>query len=357
MATEVKKVRIFVASPGDVQSERDQLEKVVSELNLTISAIAPEKKIVLELIRWEKNVPPGLGQGPQDVVNQHISQYDIFVGILWKRLGTPTAEANSGTEEEFQGAYKRWEKNKTLPVLFYFCQQPFPPPRTPEEVDQLGKVVAFRQGFALKGLVADYATHEGFADVIRPHLLLTLGRMFSPQVTPSESLHQAAEAEVSSARQQILMLSMEYDHIRATMEAGDQRTRLMDAVVSEMRKLALKAYPLLPELAGSASPGQRLAAVVILGSIPDASYLSWLAERLHLESPFLGYQATFAILAAVRALYRSKYEELRRAIALAKSSLVENVRENASDLSGRLAILEEAERDLQQLGEQSRSVP
>jgi Domain of unknown function (DUF4062) len=349
MATEVKKVRIFVASPGDVQSERDQLEKVVSELNLTISAIAPDKKIVLELVRWEKNVHPGLGRDPQDVVNQQIGQYDIFVGILWKRMGTPTAEANSGTEEEFQVAYDRWEKNKALPVLFYFCQQPFPPPRTPEEVDQLGKVVAFRRDLALKGLIADYATHEGFADVIRPHLLLALGRLSSSQVTPSESLHQAAGAEVASARPQILALSMEYDHIRATMEAGDQRTRLLDAVVSEMRKLALKAYPLLPELAGSASPGQRLAAVVILGSIPDANYLPWLAERLRLESPFLGYQAALAVLAAVRALYESKYEELRSAIVSAKSSLAENVRENASDPVGRLAILEEAERDLQQL--------
>jgi hypothetical protein len=45
VATQVNKVRIFVASPGDVQSEREQLFKVINELNLTISALAPEKGI------------------------------------------------------------------------------------------------------------------------------------------------------------------------------------------------------------------------------------------------------------------------------------------------------------------------
>ena len=119
MPTEAKKIRIFVASPGDVQSERLQLSKVVDELNTTISAIAPEKQIFLELIKWETHVHPGLGRDPQEVVNQQIGKYDIFVGIIWKRLGTPTALARSGTEEEFQHAYSIWQKNKSFPVLFY----------------------------------------------------------------------------------------------------------------------------------------------------------------------------------------------------------------------------------------------
>jgi hypothetical protein len=35
MSTQVRKVRIFAASPGDLESERNQLSKVVNELNLT----------------------------------------------------------------------------------------------------------------------------------------------------------------------------------------------------------------------------------------------------------------------------------------------------------------------------------
>ena len=37
MPIQVQKVRIFIASPGDVQSEREQLSKVINELNQTIS--------------------------------------------------------------------------------------------------------------------------------------------------------------------------------------------------------------------------------------------------------------------------------------------------------------------------------
>jgi hypothetical protein len=167
MATQLRKVRILVASPGDVQSERDQLFKVVNELNLTLSALAPEKGIVLELVRWETHVHPGLGSDAQQVVNEQIGDYDVFVGIMWKRMGTPTITSQSGTDEEFQRAYRKWQENKSLPVLFYFCQQSFPPPRGAEDVEQLGKVVAFRNELSSKGLVADYEDHESFADVVR----------------------------------------------------------------------------------------------------------------------------------------------------------------------------------------------
>src|SRR4051794_26406699 len=208
MPNSYRKIRIFVASPGDVQTERQQLAKVVEELNLTISAIAPEKNVILELVRWETHVYPGLGRDAQEVVNRQIGAYDIFIGILWKRMGTQTAVAQSGTAEEFGRAYEIWQKKKTFPVLFYFCQQPFPPPRTKEEVDQLGKVVEFRADLSNKGLVADYTGHDGFADIVRPHLLLVLGKMISPQESMTQAAERVAErtspAESLAVRQQIV---------------------------------------------------------------------------------------------------------------------------------------------------------
>src|SRR5262245_16265927 len=157
MQADFRKIRIFVASPSDVQAEREQLAKVINELNLTITAVAPEKRVLLELIRWETHVAPSLGTDAQDVVNRQIGAYDGFGGILWKRMGTPTAVAASGTEAEFNRAYEIWQRNSTLPVLLYFCQRPFPLPRLREEVDQLSKVVDFRSKVSAVGLVADYA--------------------------------------------------------------------------------------------------------------------------------------------------------------------------------------------------------
>ena len=55
-------LRVFVASPGDVAVERQSLAKVISELNMTLSVLAPETGIVLELVRWETHAAPGLGR-------------------------------------------------------------------------------------------------------------------------------------------------------------------------------------------------------------------------------------------------------------------------------------------------------
>jgi Domain of unknown function (DUF4062) len=318
MATQLRKVRIFVASPVDVQSERDQLFKVVNELNLTLSTLAPEKGIVLELVRWETHVHPGLGIDAQQVVNEQIGDYDVFVGIMWKRMGTPTTTSQSGTDEEFQRAYRKWQENKSLPVLFYFCQQSFPPPRGAEDVEQLGKVVAFRNELSTKGLVADYEDHESFADVVRPHLLLVLGKMFSSKGSTMEAAQRAGEitgtAELAAARSQIVALANQYEDTRRTMVSGDARTRQMEIVASRMRSLALPAYPLLADLVGSESPGQRLAAISILEGIPTPAYLPWLADRVASETPFVAYHAIVALLNAARNLRSSNSKDVEEAI-------------------------------------------
>ncbi len=56
-----------------------------------------------------------MGEDSQDVINKQIgSDYHIFVGIMWKKFGTETKRAGSGTEEEFSLAYDRYKKNKDI---------------------------------------------------------------------------------------------------------------------------------------------------------------------------------------------------------------------------------------------------
>jgi hypothetical protein len=323
---------------------------VINELNLTITAIAPEKRVLLELVRWETHVAPSLGRDPQDVVNRQIGEYDLFIGILWKRMGTPTSVATSGTEEEFNRAYELWQQNRTFPVLLYFCQQPFPLPRLRDEVDQLGKVVDFRTKVSAMGLVADYVDHREFADVIRPHLLLVIGRMLAPNQSPTELASQLAQqrenVETLGVRQQIAGLAQEYEHIRATMDAGDTRTRKMEGILSRMRSLALAAHTLVPELVASSSPGHRLAAVTMLQAVPKPEFLTWLAQRLGIEKPFVAYHAAMALLSSVRALRLTHPEKLRAALALAKEQFKNSYSGAGGDSMDRYALLEEAEKEL-----------
>lgn len=303
MSNPSRKVRIFVASPGDVQAERDGLSKVVSELNLTISAIAPEKGIVLELIRYETHAHPGLGEDAQDVINRQALDYDIFVGVMWKRFGTPTKRAGSGTAEEFQHAYERWAKDNALPVLFYFRQTPLMP-KTREEVEQLARVIDFRDEMSRCGLVWEYEDERGFADIIRPHIILVLSKMFSPAASPAETAesaaHSSSESDLESTRRSVKELADTYDELRRTMPAGSARTSQLSKVASQLRAMALSIYPLLPDLTDSASAGERLAAVSALEELPNPKYLTWLAQRLGVEKPYLGYRASQALLAAAR---------------------------------------------------------
>lgn len=325
MVASVRRVNIFVASPGDVSSEREQLSKVISEINLTISAIAPEKRVVLDLIKWETHVHPAMGLDAQDVVNQQIGNYDVFVGMMWKRFGTATARAGSGTEEEFRRAYATWQKNRTLPVLFYFCQATFAPPRSPEEIEQLSKVLNFRNELSGRGLVWEYEHPNAFSDVIRPHLILVLSRMFSNKKSPVdaavETSRLATEDDISIVRNQLTAMAREYEEVRNSMPSGDPRTRVMTRVESRMRSIALSAFPLLAELIHSASPGERLAAVAVLQEIPSAEYLTWLANRVGVEKPFIGYHATVALLAAARALGKSHRETVIGAIRMARDAM------------------------------------
>jgi tetratricopeptide (TPR) repeat protein len=162
----VRKIRVFAASPGDVALEREALARVVDELNRTLGHAGD---LVVELVRWETHTWPGFGDDAQDVINREVGPYDIFVGMMWKRLGTPTERAQSGTVEEFDRAFDRWTQRGVPHLMFYFSKAPVPP--EPEEVEQLSAVFAFKRMLAAKGgLYWEYADVSEFEQQVREHL-------------------------------------------------------------------------------------------------------------------------------------------------------------------------------------------
>jgi len=189
MAEQMHKIRIFIASPGDVGKERESVKSVIDELNTTI---APYKGLSLELVKWETHATPSMGRA-QGVINSQLGKYDIFIGIMWKRFGTPTGIADSGTQEEFQLAYEQWEKTRSIRILFYFCQAPFMP-RSLNEIEQLKKVVEFREFLANLGLTWEYSDSAEFPNVVRPHLARIL------LDSPSELVQNLAEAGPSKPK-------------------------------------------------------------------------------------------------------------------------------------------------------------
>lgn len=168
MAKQVSVLSVFVASPSDVSEERESLERVIRELNLLWQS---SKGIRLELIRWETNAYPSFGDDPQSVINEQIDdEFDIFIGVLWTRFGTPTSRYDSGTEEEFHRAYERHlAVPESLRIMFYFktaaveiCDI---------DPQQLTQLRGFKSKLGNKGaLYWDYKNQDEFNEFLRLHL-------------------------------------------------------------------------------------------------------------------------------------------------------------------------------------------
>jgi hypothetical protein len=349
------RIRIFVSSPSDVESERNQLTKVVSDLNATITSVAIEKGISLELLKWETHTTPALNPGgAQGVVTQQIGTYDLLIGIMWKRFGTPTPRCGSGTEEEFRVAYESWNRTRTPEIMFYFCQAPFPLPRDQEELNQLQKVAAFRNELSQKGLLGEYEDRDSFADVARAHLNLVLGRIFSTASAQREAMQRISSTAMekdSAVERKLMALALEYVHIRkyVAWTSDGKRDRKLEAITTRMKALAFAAYPLLPKLIESVPEnegederaGERLAAVAMLEALPNPEFLDWLARRLADEQPFIAYHAALAFLFATRTLERLHHQKLADAISKAKTAAA-----NREFVETARRILDDAENEL-----------
>ncbi|NER97703.1 MAG: ATP-binding protein [Symploca sp. SIO1B1] len=172
---QVELLKIFLASPSDVSRERDYVEEVVEEINRTT---APSKGVRLEVVRSEKSAYPGYGGGGQAVLNAQIAdmeEYELFVGIMWNRLGTPTPRAESGTVEEYERAVAAFEQDRKPDIWFYF-REAAAQLNSESSLEQRGKLLAFKRKVQSKALTHDYKKPIDFRNRFRQDLSLWLSR-------------------------------------------------------------------------------------------------------------------------------------------------------------------------------------
>jgi hypothetical protein len=125
--TDTRTIRIFASSPSDLDDERNQLAAVVQELNSTVRALVLHRTVELELVRWETHTYPNVGStDAQGIVDEQLGDdFDIYVGMMWSRFGTPTSRAGSGTEHELRAALAgKRARGRPAHILFYFCDEP-----------------------------------------------------------------------------------------------------------------------------------------------------------------------------------------------------------------------------------------
>ena len=176
---EIKQYRIFLASPNDVDDERQCVRNFFDEYNIHT---APLWNVRFEVLDWEHHSSLGVGRPQQLITQQTLEKYRnslaLVIGIMGQRFGSPSGKAESGTEEEFNWAMSSY-KDTGFPEIKWFFRKvdKFEGPSDPEElavaVHQWNKVSSFRkqmQDLNNPVFYGEYPNREGFADVFERDL-------------------------------------------------------------------------------------------------------------------------------------------------------------------------------------------
>lgn len=170
--TFLKSIQVFISSPSDVKTERECAVRTLERLN-RMSHIRSRFSFVPAI--YESDAPPMIGKPPQQVIKEYMlrpNQADLFICVLWQRMGTPLKdnasgeEFRSGTEYEFSSAYRANQESGAPLILLYRCA------RAAEgsvDADQNRAVQDFFQKFTSpeatwKGLFKTYQSIQEFED-------------------------------------------------------------------------------------------------------------------------------------------------------------------------------------------------
>ena len=232
---------VFASCPRDLAAELSVLAQVIEELN---PKLRDAFSVELRLITSGNFIVPGIGLDPQSVINSQVAgEYDIYLGMLGPRFGTPTPRAGSGTEEEFRKACERWSKApESVRILFYFkgtsdvAVQDL-------DLEQLGKVQKFKIAINQDIFYADFKTTDDFLPLVRDHLWKLVSSQWdgTKWKTPSreDSLERdtstgttivAAEAAASVASE-LAKKSASISKLVGEAEDDDQSPEVLDAIV------------------------------------------------------------------------------------------------------------------------------
>ena len=177
-------IRIFFASPGDVEEERHLTSEMLRRLS-------ERSGYTFELLGFEGALA-ATGRRPQDIINTFVDQCDVFLTVFHRRWGQPSPDTvvyTSYTEEEFERAKRRLERTGAPEIFCFFKQVDLPSLADPGS--QLIKVLEFRRRLeeSHQVLYRTFTSADEFQSALETHLVaFAKGELPSPR-TPARRLH------------------------------------------------------------------------------------------------------------------------------------------------------------------------
>lgn len=176
---------IFLASPGDMLDERQLVRKFFESYNRNI---ANRNGLEFKVVDWENYSTSGVGRTQALITEQTLDEYRaslvLVIGLLGQRFGTPTAQYESGTEEEFDTAIKFRTQQGAWPEIKWFFRQTWGKQGQPgnlkaliEATEQWQKVETFKQRLTTNDpplYTKDFPGTDEFEAIFRQDLELWL---------------------------------------------------------------------------------------------------------------------------------------------------------------------------------------
>lgn len=198
MSQAVTLYNVFIASPSDVAWARAQIRQTVHAWN---EIHAKHSAAVLLPIGWESSSAPNMGKPAQELINEKLlADADILVGVFWTKLGTPTAQYDSGTVEEIE---RHIEAGR--PTLLYFSGEPVALDSVNR--DEYNRLVSFKEACRERGQYHTFDSPDQFAEDFNRHLSMHMNDLIGPllapmqkkELLPSQQLSGEAKALLSEA--------------------------------------------------------------------------------------------------------------------------------------------------------------
>lgn len=226
-------------------------------MNLTFGK---QHDIHLELLKWETHSAPAIAiSHPQEIITSDLgNDYDLFIGLIWKKFGTPTNEADSGTEEEFLNAYSRFLNNpNSLQILFYFNSKPVSISEMNPE--QLSKIQNFKLdiGENKKVLFWEYQDTQQLNKFLRIHIPQRILELRNNEQNKVAIIETDEVIKVEILNEEFGLIGYQEMIEDSIRESTESLTRISDATEWIGEQLNKKTNELNAMTANGKQPGRK----------------------------------------------------------------------------------------------------
>ena len=216
-------IPVMIASPGDVEQEREEVRNAIYNWN---DINSKNTSMILNPIGWETHGAPEMGDRAQALINKRLlTDCDLLIAVFWTRIGTPTGSYESGTVEEIE---RHMAEDK--PTMIYFSKTPIDYSKV--DRDQYDLLMKKKDEWKNKGRIEEFSSLQEFKDKLNkqlPYLLSTHEYILSCSTSISTKQEASDDSSVTLSNE-----AMEIIQLAGSTDGGIMKLRHMAGLLFQV---------------------------------------------------------------------------------------------------------------------------